>query len=150
MPPPCTGPTYRCRGRRAGRVRRSACERAGASAPLARFRGHRRGMEGQQTPRKLNPTRGRSATDSQRTRTITNLERCPIVRPAPQRNRDSAPPAQDAAAGAAPARRSAGTPHGDHAKDRMIMIGSLQSSDWALVAVALAVGRHLPPFPPCA
>ena len=40
----------------------------------------------EQTPRKLNPTR-----------TITNVERCPIARSAPQRNRDSAPPAQDAA-----------------------------------------------------
>ena len=40
----------------------------------------------EQTPRKLNPTR-----------TITNVERCPIARSAPQRNRDSAPPAQDTA-----------------------------------------------------
>ena len=79
-------------------------ERVGCVDRLAKEREHSIGAVGEvprsqtreQTPRKLNPTR-----------TITNVERCPIARSAPQRNRDSAPPAQDPA-GAAPGRAAAG------------------------------------------
>ena len=143
-------------GRRSSLSRRGSQRppRAGRDAPAPPawptrpFRGSR-SQTREQTPRKLNPTR-----------TITNVERCPIARSAPHRNRDSAQlaprrpktplaPPQDE-------RRSPGTAHpapptaATHAEDRMIMIGSLLSSVMALVAVVLAVGSHLPPFPTCA
>ena len=60
--------------------------KSGAGAHRRRRARFPRSQTREQTPRKLNPTR-----------TITNVERCPIARSAPQRNRDSAPPAQDTA-----------------------------------------------------
>ena len=116
-------------------ARRSARERAGASAPLARFRGHRRGnkLRGNSIPHAPSPTSNDARShDPHRNATVTAPHR-PETPPA-RRPRTST--------------RGAGT--ATHAEDRMIMIGSLLSSGMALVAVVLAVGSHLPPFPPCA
>ena len=114
-------------------ARRSARERAGASAPLARFRGHRRGnkLRGNSIPHAPSPTSNDARShDPHRNETVT----------APRRPKTPPAPPQDERPWA---RRA-------HAEDRMIIIGSLLSSDMALVAAVLAVGSHLTPFLPCA
>ena len=104
------------------------------SAPLARFRGHRRGnkLRGNSIPHAPSPTSNDARSHGPHRNATVTAPRRPKTPPAP-------PPQRDERHGTA-----------THAEDWMIMIGSLLSSVMALVAVVLAVGSHLPPFPPCA
>ena len=96
---------------------------------LARFRGHK--LRGNSIPPAPSPTSNDARShDPHRNETVT----------APRRPKTPPAPPQDERPWA---RRA-------HAEDRMIIIGSLLSSDMALVAAVLAVGSHLTPFPPCA
>ena len=99
-------------------------------------RGHRRGnkLRGNSIPHAPSPTTDDARShDPHRNATVT----------APRRPKTPLAPPQDERPPGRGGRRA-------HAEDRMIIIGSLLSSDMALVAAVLAVGSHLTPFLPCA